>query len=131
MIWMSLSQTILEMLGLRLFFGFIFGTTIPLGHIVITEIIAANIRGSVMTFIASVFIVGKIYATLLCMLLLDGYESGHWRILVALNSIPLLLCCIGTAFIVRESPRFYLSQKNYQTAFQEIELISLQNGNNT
>lgn len=74
MLWMSLAKTYLEMFLLRLGFGFIFGTTIPLGHIVITEIIPANIRGSIMTYIATVFIVGKVYCTFLCMALLDGFD---------------------------------------------------------
>ena len=95
---------------LRLGFGFIFGTTIPLGHVVITEIIPANIRGSVMTFVATVFIVGKVYCTFLCMGLLSGFDAGHWRILVALNSLPLLFCCIGSVIYLRESPRYYLTK---------------------
>lgn len=102
---------------LRFGFGFIFGTTIPLGHIVITEIIPANIRGSIMTFVATIFIVGKIYSTLLCMCLLNGFDNGHWRILVGLNSIPLLLCCIGSIIYVRESPRYYLCKNLYEEAF--------------
>jgi len=95
----------------RLGFGFIFGTTIPLGHVVISEIVPANIRGSIMTLVATIFIIGKVYCTFLCMLLLTGFDSGHWRILTVLNSIPLLLCCMGSYLILRESPR-YLMMRN-------------------
>lgn len=127
MIWMSLAQTYFEMLLLRLGFGFIFGITIPLGHVLLSEIVPAKIRGTIMTFVATVFIVGKVYCTLLCMLLLEGFEGGHWRILTALNSLPLLLCCLGTYFILRESPRFLMMKNNFQQAFEEIELIAITN----
>ena len=110
MLWMSIAKSFYEIYFLRIFFGFIFGTTIYLGHIVITEIVPAAIRGFIMSLIATIFILGKIYSTGLCMLLLDGFEGGHWRILVAINSIPLFACFLGTHLFIKESPRYYMSK---------------------
>ena len=95
---------------LRFAFGVIFGTTIPLGHVVISEIVPARIRGSVMTIVATVFIVGKIYCTGLQMIFLDDYKSGNWRMLLVINSLPLLLCFILSCWFLRESPRYYFTK---------------------
>ncbi|CAD8128532.1 unnamed protein product [Paramecium sonneborni] len=123
LLWHSLVQSFYEILILRFFFGVIFGTTIPLGHIVISEIVPAKIRGQVMTIVATVFIIGKIYCTGLQMIFLDDYKSGHWRMLLIVNSIPLLLCFISSLIYLRESPRFYFTKQNYDQGFIELEHI--------
>jgi len=74
LLWHSLVQSYWEVLVLRFLFGIIFGTTIPLGHIVISEIVPGKIRGAMMSIVSFVFIIGKIYCTLLQMIFLDNYE---------------------------------------------------------
>lgn len=63
-----------------------------------------------MTIVATVFIVGKIYCTGLMMIFLNDYKSGHWRMLLIVNSIPLLLCFICCLIYLRESPRYYFTK---------------------
>ncbi|CAD8097926.1 unnamed protein product [Paramecium primaurelia] len=123
LLWHSFAQSFEEILILRFCFGVIFGTTIPLGHIVISEIVPAKIRGQVMTIVATVFIVGKIYCTGLQMIFLDDYKSGNWRMLLIVNSIPLLLCFICSLIYLRESPRYYFTKQNYDQGFLELEHI--------
>lgn len=45
MVWNSFVTTYGEVILVRLLFGIIFGITIPLGHIIISEIVPAKIRG--------------------------------------------------------------------------------------
>ncbi|CAD8192345.1 unnamed protein product [Paramecium pentaurelia] len=123
LLWHSFAQSFQEILILRFCFGVIFGTTIPLGHVVISEIVPAKIRGQVMTIVATVFIVGKIYCTGLQMIFLDDYKSGNWRMLLIVNSIPLLLCFICSLIYLRESPRYYFTKQNYDQGFLELEHI--------
>ncbi|CAD8208345.1 unnamed protein product [Paramecium octaurelia] len=123
LLWHSFALSFEEIVILRFCFGVIFGTTIPLGHVVISEIVPAKIRGQIMTIVATVFIIGKIYCTGLQMVFLDDYKSGHWRMLLIVNSIPLFLCFVSSLIYLRESPRYYFTKQNYDQGFLELEHI--------
>lgn len=44
------------------------------------------------------------------MIFLDNYKEGHWRILLIVNSLPLLLCFLSSWLYLRESPRYYFTK---------------------
>lgn len=127
LVWHSVASVYLEVLFLRFCFGLIFGTTIPLGHVVISEIVPARIRGQVMSIVSFMFILGKVYCSALQMIFLDNYESGRWRLFLIVNSIPLLICFISSRIYLRESPRYYFMNNMQEEAFYEIERMGQAN----
>ncbi len=68
---------------------------------------------------------------LICVFIfLDNYEEGNWRGIFILNSIPALVCFIGSLCFLNESPRFYLSKKRYEECFEILNNIGRKNNEN-
>lgn len=70
-----------------------------------------------------IYIFGILYLTGCCFIFLDSYSSGNWRGLLRVNSIPALICLIGSIVLLRESPRLYIAQGLYQKGFMELDLM--------
>lgn len=117
------------MVGLRLIFGLVFGTTIPISFVVVTEIALAKVRGRVGYTLTLLFISGKLYLVILCFFFLEDYSSGNWRGLIRFNGIPVIVAFIGSLLILRDTARFYLNKGHYKKAFDEIRYSMEMNSN--
>ncbi|CAD8104679.1 unnamed protein product [Paramecium sonneborni] len=125
----SFSHSYGEMIVLRLCFGLVFGTTCPLGYIFISEVTEAKYRGRFSFGLSLLYIFGKIYFVFLCFFFLDSYTSGNWRGLIRFNGIPITAAFILSLFFIKETIRYHLNKEEYQKAFQEIQIIILENSN--
>lgn len=102
-------------------FGIIAGTTRPLGYIVISEITVSNKRGRYSFSLTLIYIFGKIYLIILCLIFLDDFTTGNWRGLFLINAFPSFICFILSIFLLRETTRYILNKGKYSLAFDEIE----------
>lgn len=111
------------MLALRLLYGFCYGFSIPLPSSLIGEIIPLKWRGKSLVLLNFFVTVGKLFGCLLAYLCLDSFDKGDWRKMMVISSIPSLLVFIGSIFIIKESPRYYLNTKEFTLAFESINAM--------
>ncbi|CAD8064426.1 unnamed protein product [Paramecium sonneborni] len=110
-----------QMITLRLLFGIVFGTSYPLGYVFITEITEPKYRGRFGYSMGVLFVIGKIYLAFLCILYLEDFTTGNWRGLIRVNAIPVAISFIFSLFFLKETARFYLNQRKYEVAFDQID----------
>ena len=86
----------------------------------ITEIVPKSKRGMFIVLLQFIYILGILYLIGSCFIFLQDYDHGNWRMLLLVNAIPAFLCFIGSIFILKESPRYYLVIGKYDKAIKQI-----------
>ena len=105
---------------LRAINGFGIGISIPSSSSLAAEITPTKYRSWVLNLVWIFFPFGEIFATLIAREFLP-HENG-WRKLLGFAAVPTFISAI-LSFFIYESPRFYLSIKNYDRAFLGLERI--------
>lgn len=109
----SFAQNFVEMVILRLILGLVFGLTLPISMVIVAEIMPFKVRGRFVVMLQLMFSIGMLYMIGSFNLFLDDYKHGNWRALILYNAIPPILCCIGSFFILRESPRYFFNKAKF------------------
>ena len=122
----SLATSFSMFLILRGLNGFGIGISIPSSSSLAAEITPTKYRSWVLNLVWIFFPFGEIFATIIAREVLP-LENG-WRYLLAFAALPTIISAI-LSFFIYESPRFYLTVKNYDKAFQGMERILLSKKN--
>jgi len=123
-------NSVFILIVLRFFYGLIYGFSLPLSISMVSEIIPLKFRGKLIVLTNFCVSIGKIWGIFLAYLTFKNFTEGDWRLMMALCSITPLLVVIGMYFFVKESPRFLLSTRKYQKAFEVIDHIGFVNYEN-
>lgn len=110
---MYLTDSFYPFLVLRVFYGFVYGGTIPSAFVLISEIVLLNYRGVTNTALNLAMSFGKIYLCLLCFVFLDDFQTGNWKGLLLVNLFPIAICGLSTLAFLNESPRYYLIHQKF------------------
>ena len=109
-----------QMCVARFFYGFCYGFSLPLPSSMISEIIPLAYRGKSLVVLNFFVSVGKILGCFLAWLCLQSFTQGNWRIMMVYSSLPSFLVLFGTIFVMKESPRFLISQGKYDRGFMVL-----------
>jgi len=115
---------------LRFLYGFIYGFSLPLSISMVSEIIPIKYRGKLIVLTNFCVSIGKIWGIFLAYMTFHNLNEGNWRFMMALCGVTPLLVVIGMYFFVKESPRFLLSTRKYEKAFDIIDHIGFVNFEN-
>jgi len=96
------------MIILRLFYGFVFGITIPIGLLMVTEISLPEIRGRMSIYLQFMHFFGKLYGMFWAFEYIENLSEGDWRSLAITNTIPTFFMVIFSLCFLKESPRFLI-----------------------
>lgn len=116
----AISPNYYFLLIIRALFGSGVGMSIPACSSLAVEITPTKYRSWVMNLVWIAFPVGEVFSVLVASYLLDS-DNG-WRWLLAIVGIPATVSCV-MSFFVNESPRFYLSTRQFDKAFINLERI--------
>jgi MFS family permease len=114
-----LTPTIAQLVAWRFFAGIGIGATVPSLFSLTSEWCPKEVRGAVVTFVASFWMVGSLFVSGLGWVLF-GRDLQHdqetnvvptWRIFAALCAMPSALGAFMVYYYVPESPRFLASTK--------------------
>jgi MFS family permease len=108
-------------------YGLLFGISMPISQVVISEIVPLRYRGRFIVLLQLIYICGILYLTGCCFIFLDSFSSGDWRSLLRINAIPASLCLLGSMVFLRESPRLYIAQGRYEKGFIELDGMGRKN----
>lgn len=122
-----MTNSIFTFIILRFLYGFIYGFSLPLSISMVSEIIPVKYRGKAIILTNFCVSLGKVWGIFLAYLTFENLNQGNWRLMMCLCSITPLLVVLGIFFFVKESPRFLLSIKNYNKAFDVIDNIGAVN----
>lgn len=53
---------------------------------------------------------GRIWLMILAYIFMESISSGNWRAIAICNSLPCIICFVGTLLWVSESPRFLINK---------------------
>lgn len=98
----------------RLIYGIIYGFSIPLTTSMISEITPLKFRGKSLVLINFFVSIGKLYGCLLAYIFLENFTKGNWRLMMITSGISSLLVFLGSIFILKESARFLIANKNFR-----------------
>lgn len=98
-----------QMVVLRIVIGLLFGASIPISMVIIGEIVPTKYRGMYIVNLQVVFTIGKLYIIACAYIFLEDFEHGNWEDMMIFNSMPALICFVGSIFALQESPRYLLS----------------------
>lgn len=111
------------MLICRFCLGVLFGLTMPISMVVVSEIVPLQYRGKFVVLLQLIYALGVLYMIGCCGIFLIDYTHGDWRTLLLVNSIPPLLCFLGSIYYLHESPRYYVDTANFHRAFLGINVM--------
>ena len=94
---------------LRGILGIMIGGTIPIMITYVTEISPSSKRGKGQVYIQAFFVFGMIYAMLCASIFLQDLETGNWRAVLVMGSLPALVVFAGAVKYLKESPRFLIA----------------------
>ena len=114
----ALSPTFGLLVFFRFFGGLAIGGSIPIMFTLGAELFPMEIRGSLISFIGSFWMVGAMFTAVSAWIMLGGAHSS-WRSYAGVCTIPAILSTIMTYFFIPESPR-YLLQKNRISEASEV-----------
>ena len=113
----ALASNYTQLIILRTFFGLGIGLSVPAISSLTTEITKVKWRAWVLNCIWVMFPLGEMLAIIEAKYLLE-YENG-WRYLLGLVGLPCFFCFL-ISFFVYESPRFYLSKRDYEKSYLSL-----------
>lgn len=116
----SLAQGYYSFILLRIVCGFGIGMAIPALFALATEVTPKEYRSIVLNNVWSIFPIGAAFVILMAKFFID-LENG-WRYILLFAALP----CVILLFLshnVPESPRFYLSNGEYEKGFAQIQKI--------
>lgn len=115
------------MFYVRIVYGLLFGLTLVIPSILITELVTKMWRGRFIIITFATYEIGKIYLICLCFIYLEDYETGNWRGMILVNVWPALIVFFGSLFFLYESPRLHLIKEKFSKAFSTINKIGILN----
>ena len=121
----SLAQGFFSFILLRIICGFGIGLAIPALFALATELTPVDYRSAVLNNVWSIFPIGASFVIIMTKFFINT-ENG-WRYVLLFASLP---CCILLLFSykVPESPRFHMSNGNYEKGFQNLDSIIVYSG---
>ena len=121
----SLSPSYYFLVLCRCCSGLGLGLSVPAATALATEITPTNLRAWVLSLIWLFFPVGEMLAVIIAENVLYQYENG-WRVMLGCIGIPSLInCCVS--YFIHESPRYFLTMKQYAKAFDSLDIIRISN----
>ncbi|KAL4432738.1 hypothetical protein ABPG74_011559 [Tetrahymena malaccensis] len=115
-IWTSLAPDFSHMLAIRAFYGIVIGMTLPIGILMMTEIVPKHIRGRCIILTQSAYMLGKFYLLLLCVFFMDDLSKGNWRAIAICQMFPCTIMTFGCLFFLDDSARFLVSHNRIDEA---------------
>jgi len=112
---------------IRGIFGVIIGFTIPLTPSLASELTPVDLRGKGVVAINFFFSLGKFFAVIVAKFCLDSLNSGNWRAMLILCSVPSLIVFLGTWLYVKESPRFLIAVGRIEEGVEVLNYMGLVN----
>jgi MFS family permease len=97
-----------------LFYGIFFGISMPISQVIVGEIVPLKIRGRYIVLLQLIYIFGILYLQISCILFLKSFDSGNWRGLLRLNTLPGFFCLFLTLLFLRESPRLLIAKGSFE-----------------
>lgn len=102
------------------------GLTVPFDTL--AEFLPSSGRGTKLLMIEYFWTLGCLFVVAMAYLTLRGGSSPHWRLFVALNSLPCLIALIVGYFLVPESARWLVSQGRREEAIKILREAAAING---
>lgn len=100
-----------ELYFLRFIYGFIYGITLPISTTFYSEITSTKMRGKGVIIINSAVAIGLIVGVVIASVILPNTNSGNWRLLMSVSSMPAFILFYGAYKHLLESPRFLVVDK--------------------
>jgi len=116
----SLAQGFFSFIVLRIVCGFGIGLAVPALFAFATELTPSNYRSIILNNVWIFFPVGGAFVVLMTKYFIE-VENG-WRYILLFASFPCFILLIFS-FNVPESPRFHMSNGNYEKAFDQLDKI--------
>ena len=120
-----LCTTITLFIVVRFFYGVGIGIALPLTATYITESVPISYRAKCFTISRVCWAIGILSTCILSWFLL---ASNHWRILLALITIPSILAIFDILKNGRESLRFVWVRKDVEQVKEILDTLTSQNG---
>mmetsp|Transcript_26634 Transcript_26634/g.54844 ORF Transcript_26634/g.54844 Transcript_26634/m.54844 type:complete len:738 (-) Transcript_26634:29-2242(-) len=125
-----MTPTVHELTIIRFFAGVGIGATVPPLFSLASEWSPKEVRGGIVTAVASFWMMGSLFVSVLAWCLFHGNESenigvSRWRIFAAICAMPSALGVFMVYLYVPESPRFLASVKDdYKQSAQNCNLMA-------
>ena len=116
----NLAQGFFSFIGLRIVCGFGIGLAVPALFALATELTPSNYRSMILNNVWMFFPIGAAFVILMAKYFIE-VENG-WRYILLFASFPCLILIIFS-FKVPESPRFHMSNGQYEKAFEQLDKI--------
>jgi MFS family permease len=97
----------------RILFGLVVGFAVPISFTMLAECSPVKQRGFLLVLIGVFYTLGELWVCLISLITMDSLDSGHWRLMLALSSLPGLLVALLCYFCLMESPRFLAFQNRF------------------
>jgi len=127
--WSAFVYSYPMLVFVRTIFGFLVGLQFPMCFTYLAEITPKEGRGKFLVLAGGFFTLGELLACLVAFFTLESSSSGNWRALFIWVAQPALLCGLGIAYLMHESPRHeIIVKKNYKEGRRILESMFLANG---
>ncbi|CAK59584.1 unnamed protein product (macronuclear) [Paramecium tetraurelia] len=117
------TNNIIEMILLRLIYGTVIGMNLPISSILMIEVTPKLHRGKIIVALQVLILLGRGWIMILGYIFMESISKGNWRAISLCNSVPCLLCIIGTIFWIQESPRFLILNEEIQKGIDNLNQI--------
>lgn len=115
----------------RIVAGLGIGGSVPIVFSLGAELFPSNVRGKMLSVIASFWMVGAIYVALIAWLMLGSDFSGNrimpmcnWRWFAAASALPALTALICAILFLEESPRYLIMKGKYEDAAEVLSKLT-------
>lgn len=119
----ALSTNSLTLFTTRVLMGIGIGTQIIAATNLAAESIPTKNRSHFLANMWIAFPFGEMYVCIVGINVMPNFETGQWRVLLFYCLIPVILCFIGSFFLL-ESSRFYLAHGKDQEASEILKALS-------
>lgn len=125
-----MTPTVHELTIIRFFAGVGIGATVPPLFSLASEWSPKEVRGGIVTAVASFWMMGSLFVSILAWCLFHGNQSEKngvscWRVFAAICAMPSALGAVMVYLYVPESPRFLASvKKDYKQSAQNCNSMA-------
>eukprot|EP00828_Plagiopyla_frontata_P014844 TRINITY_DN1933_c0_g1_i2.p1 TRINITY_DN1933_c0_g1~~TRINITY_DN1933_c0_g1_i2.p1 ORF type:complete len:411 (-),score=13.37 TRINITY_DN1933_c0_g1_i2:258-1490(-) len=116
----GLSWSLTALFFFRGLFGFGIGNILPVTTTYLVEICPVEKRGWIIIVFWFFFPLGEICCCGFAYLILSNLDSGNWKLLLIVSSIPIFISWLISMKFLYESPRYLLIEGRYNEGIQLI-----------
>lgn len=107
----------------RVLIGLFCGIVEPLAMNLLCECLPIRMRGFFLSSVWGGFVMGQLIVNGIMLRTMPNFESSGLAVTFMFSAIISLFCLVFAYLMIRESPRYDLINKNYESAFETLALL--------